>query len=86
MAQRKRYDSRFKAKVAEEALRNQRTVAEIASAYGVHPNLVTQWKKHALEELPHVFSNKQAAVLRQGGPLRVFYAGFSLWVCVTLCL
>ena len=70
MAQRKRYDSRFKAKVAEEALRNQRTIGEIASASGVPPTLVTQWKKRVLEELPHVFSNKQAAALRQGEALQ----------------
>lgn len=58
--QRKRYDGTFKAKVVLETLRGQKTVAEIASHYGVHPNQITVWKKQVLEELPGLFSNKQA--------------------------
>jgi len=41
MTTRKRYDSRIKAQVALEALKNQQTIAQIASEYEVHPNLVT---------------------------------------------
>jgi len=58
--ERKRYDGAIKAKVAVEAIRSQRTVNEIASAYGIHPHQVTQWKKQALEQLPEVFSNVRA--------------------------
>jgi transposase-like protein len=47
--ERKRYDGTLKAKVAVEAIKGQRTVNEIASAYGIHPHQVTQWKKQALE-------------------------------------
>ena len=39
MSRRKQYDSQFKAQVALEAIKNQRTLAQIASEYGVHPNL-----------------------------------------------
>lgn len=39
-----------------EAIKGQRTVNEIASAYGVHPNQVTPWKKPARELLPEIFS------------------------------
>lgn len=56
---RKRYDGTFKAKVALQAIRGERTTAEIASDFGIHPNLVTLWKKQALEALPAVFSERQ---------------------------
>jgi transposase-like protein len=58
--ERKRYDGTLKAKVAVEAIKGQRTVNEIASAYGIHPHQVTQWKKQALEQLPEIFSNGRA--------------------------
>jgi transposase-like protein len=56
---RKRYDAALKAKVALEAIKNERTIAEIASEYGVHPNQITKWKKQALEDLPKIFSGKR---------------------------
>jgi transposase-like protein len=82
MAQRKQYDSRFKAKVAIEAIKNQQTIAQIASDYGVHPNQVSQWKKQVLEEVPQIFTqgrkqsssdNEQlvAELYRQIGQLKV---------------
>jgi transposase-like protein len=58
--QRKRYDAAIKAKVALEAIKGQRTINEIASAFEVHPNQVTQWKKQAMEQLPEIFSNGRA--------------------------
>jgi transposase-like protein len=61
MVQRKQYDSQFKATVALEAVKNQKTIAQIASDYSVHPNQVGQWKKHLLQELPKVFSNRQTS-------------------------
>jgi transposase-like protein len=57
---RKRYDAAFKAKVAIEAIKGQRTLNEIASAYRIHPHQVTQWKKQALQQLSEVFSNGRA--------------------------
>jgi len=60
--ERKRYDGTLKAKVAVEAIKGQRTVNEIASAYGKHPHQVTQWKKQALEQLPEIFSNGRARI------------------------
>jgi len=59
MTTRKHYDSRFKTQVALEALKNQKTIAQIASENGVHPNLVTQWKQRLFAEIPNIFSNKQ---------------------------
>jgi putative transposase len=61
MVKRKQYDSQFKATVALEAAKNQKTIAQIASDYGVHPNQVGQWKKQLLQLLPEVFSNRQTS-------------------------
>ena len=58
--QRKHYSAELKAKVAIEAIKGQFTVNEIASSYGLHPNLVLLWKKQALNQLPEVFSNGRA--------------------------
>lgn len=56
---RKKHDSKFKARVALEAIKGEKTIAEIASEYGVHPNLVGQWKQKALENLPDIFEKKE---------------------------
>lgn len=53
---RNRFDDNFKAKVALEAIRGERTVSELASRYGVHPNQITQWKKKLIEGAPEIFS------------------------------
>jgi putative transposase len=58
--QRKQYSAELKAKVAIEAIKGQSTVNEIASSYGLHPNLVCLWKKQVLDQLPEVFSNGRA--------------------------
>jgi transposase-like protein len=55
--QRRHFSAGFKAKVALEAIKGQRTVQEIASTFEVHPNQVAQWKRQALEQLPGVFSS-----------------------------
>ncbi len=53
---RKSYAPTLKAKVAIEAIKAQRTAAEIAKIYGVHPNLIGIWKRQALGGLPEVFN------------------------------
>jgi putative transposase len=55
----KKFDAQFKAKVAIEAIKGERTLAEIGSIYEVHPNLVGQWRKLLLEKSVEIFSNKQ---------------------------
>ena len=54
--QRRQHSGEFKAKVALEAIRGERTLQELAAAYGVHPVQIAQWKKMALEELPKTHS------------------------------
>ena len=47
----------FKSKVAFESLKEERTIAELASEYKVHPNQITKWKKHLHEHLPDLFAS-----------------------------
>lgn len=57
--QRKQYSAEWKAKVALEAVKAQRTVQQIASHYEVHPSLVMHWKKHLLEGAAEIFAEGQ---------------------------
>ena len=57
--QRNRYSADFKAKLALEVIKGNRTLNEIASEAQVHPNLLMQWKRQLLESLPTVFSDKR---------------------------
>ena len=56
MTKRRSFTSAFKAKVALEALRGDRTIQEIAARHKVHPNQVSAWKRQALDGLSDVFS------------------------------
>ena len=57
MRTRRRFSAEFKARVALEALRGDKTVQEIAAKHEVHPNQVSVWKRQALDGLSAVFSN-----------------------------
>ena len=52
---RNQYSALFKFQVALAAARGDQTINELASAHGVHPNQVSQWKQHLLEEGATVF-------------------------------
>nr|WP_264212261.1 IS3 family transposase [Leisingera thetidis] len=55
MSKRKNHSPEFKAKVALEALKGERTVAELASQFGVHPTMIHSWKRALLEGASGVF-------------------------------
>ena len=56
---RKRYTTKQKAQIALEILKEERSISEIASAYGVHPNQLYKWRAQVLEGLPGVFDDER---------------------------
>lgn len=56
---RKKYGSDFKAKVAFEALKGEKTISALSTEYGVHPNQITLWKKQLREGMKEVFSRQR---------------------------
>lgn len=58
MTKRRNFSDKFKATVALEALRGDRSVQEIAAKHRVHPTQVSTWKRQAIEGLTGVFSDK----------------------------
>jgi len=54
---RKVHSDEFKAKVALEALKGVRTLSELSSTFGVHPTVISHWKRQMLEGAPLVFGN-----------------------------
>jgi transposase len=64
-AKRQRHSAAYKAKVGLEALNGNKTVAEIARQYQVHPTQVSQWKSAVRERLPEVFERGATAQVEQ---------------------
>ena len=64
MTQRRRHSADFKARMAVEALKGQRTANEIASEYGVHPTQLSEWKKQAVDGLATVFATQRTKRLQ----------------------
>jgi transposase-like protein len=78
---RKQHSSQFKAKVALAALQNQETTAQLSSHFGVHPTMISAWKRQLLDGAAELFdknnkSRKQIEgqvdeLYRQIGQLKV---------------
>ena len=79
---RRQYEASFKAKVAFEAAKGEKSMAQLAGEYGVHPNQIGRWKAELLEKLPELFSDRrkrvdkdreetEAELYRQIGQLKV---------------
>lgn len=56
--QRKKYSAQFKAKVAIEAVKGEKTINDIAGEYGVHPTQIQQWKKQQNRRTPEYIQQK----------------------------
>ena len=54
---RKQYSPQFKAKVAIDAIRGQKTTAELASQYEIHPTMINNWKRDLLDKASELFDN-----------------------------
>lgn len=53
----KTYSAEFKAQVVLEILKEEKSISQLSSEYGVHPNILGKWKAQAMSGLPKVFSD-----------------------------
>ncbi len=65
---RRNHSAAFKAKVALEAVKGDKTVAEIAQKHDVHPNQVTEWRRQLLERAMDVFAGGSAGAGAEASP------------------
>ena len=54
--ERRNFDDSFKTKIALEAIREEKTLPELASEYEIHPNQITKWKREFEQGAETVFS------------------------------
>ena len=62
---RKKHESEFKARLVLEALQEQKTINQIASENGVHPNILSRWKTDAIKGLPQLFIKETGELEKQ---------------------
>ena len=65
MGMRKQFTNEFKAKVAMEAMKNEKTINAVASEYGVHPTQVTAWRNQLKEQAGEIFGNPYDKSMRE---------------------
>jgi transposase-like protein len=79
---RKHYTAKFKAQVALSAIREEKTLSELSSEFGIHANQIVRWKKEMLTRAEEVFGHtadkrsqdaeaREAELFRQFGQLKV---------------
>jgi putative transposase len=66
---RRGHDAALKARVALEALKGEKTMAQLSSEFGVHVNQIRQWRQKLLEELPSLFSDRRKKRDKEGEEL-----------------
>jgi len=64
MTTRKQYSAKFKARVAIEAIRGEKTLTQLGSQFRVHPMQIAKWRKAALEQLPELFVDGRTRQVR----------------------
>src|SRR5664280_2781565 len=63
---RRQYSPKFKARVAVEAIRGEKTLSQLGSQFKVHPIQIAKWRKSALEQLPELFVDGRTRKGRNG--------------------
>src|ERR1700734_2477417 len=63
---RKQYSPKFKARVAIEAIRGEKTLSQLGSQFKVHPIQIAKWRKSAMEQLPELFVDGRTRKGRNG--------------------
>jgi transposase len=71
---RRNHSAAFKAKVALAAVRGDKTLAELAEHFEVHPNQITHWKSQLLERAATVFEGQAAPASDAAGTIRALHA------------
>jgi transposase-like protein len=56
----KSYTTTFKAQVVLELLKETKTLSQLAAEYGIHPNILREWKHTAIKGLPDVFEKRDS--------------------------
>lgn len=54
------HDAQFKTKVVLEALKGAKTLAQLSSEFGIHAQMITDWKRQVLEGIPTLFESAAA--------------------------
>jgi len=70
MTKRKRYSAEFKARVALDAIREELTLAELSTKHGVHPNMISAWKRAAIVRSLPLGKNMADAFNKRGSQQR----------------
>ena len=65
MAMRKKFEPAIKARVALEALKGEKTLAELSSEYGVHATQIGAWKQDLIRRSAELFSKPDNSLAKQ---------------------
>jgi len=58
-SKRRRFSAEFKARVALEAIKGELTLSELARKHSIHPNMISGWKRQAIEGMAALFDKRQ---------------------------
>ena len=58
MQKKKQYAKELKARVAMEAFKGEKTIAQLSSEYEIHGNMITKWKRHLQDNIGNIFTRK----------------------------